>query len=381
MTDPALLAIANRLYANVESGLPDQCDAPMKVPASAYRDPARWEQEMQRVFLRVPLLVALECDVPEPGDHATLDICGRPLLVVRGDDGAVRVFLNACRHRGARVVAERCGQARRFTCPYHAWTYDRQGQLVGVPGRDSFGELDVTGLVELPSATRAGAVFATLSPGMDFVIDDWLGPMADALATLRLGELYPYREITELEGPNWKLAADGYVDGYHIGYLHKDSIGAKSITNRNTYDRLGVHQRIGFATKQTPELHRIPGEELVLPDVMSMVHFVFPNVSISGGHGDAVMLSRLVPGPTPDRSRTFQYQYFREPVEGDAMLAKAEQRRQAYERVVRDEDYATGFGIAAGLAGLGDDHFRFGRNEPGNQHLHQCIDALVDVTA
>ncbi len=377
MTNPALLDIAERLHANVAAGLPDQCDAPMKVPAASYRDPVRWEREMQRIFLQVPLLVALECDIPEPGDHMTVDICGRPLLVMRGDDDHVRVFLNTCRHRGAQVVSERCGRARRLTCPYHAWSYDRQGLLVGVPGRESFGDLDVTGLIELPSATRVGAVFATLTPSAEIDVDKWLGPMADALDALRLRELYPYRNVTELEGPNWKLAADGYVDGYHIGYLHKDTIGAKSITNRNTYDRLGVHQRIGFATKLTPRLKEIPAEELSLPDVMSMVHFIFPNVSISGGHGDAIMLSRLLPGPTADRSRTIQHQYFREPIVGDEMVAKAEQRRLVYEQVVRDEDYATGFGIAASLAGLGDDHFRFGRNEPGNQHLHQCIDALI----
>jgi phenylpropionate dioxygenase-like ring-hydroxylating dioxygenase large terminal subunit len=361
------LELARRLYENVRAERPDQCEAPMKVPVTAYRDPGRFAREVERIFLRVPLLVALSCEVAEPGDFSTLDICGRPLLVVRGDDGQVRVFLNACRHRGARVVAERCGSARRLTCPYHAWSYDRQGRLAGVPGRDTFGEVDVAGLIELPSAETVGVVLASLSPEAVFDAGEWLGPMGPALASLRLAELHPYRVVTELEGPNWKVAADGYVDGYHIGFLHRNSIGAKSVTNRNTYD-------------QTARLAEIPPEELRLPEVMSLVHFVFPNVSISGGHGDEVMLSRLLPGPTPERSTTLQYQYFRSPVVGEEMVAQAEARRLNYERVVRDEDYATGCGITSALAALGDEHFRFGRNEPGNQHLHQCIDDLVGAS-
>ena len=372
------LDVARRLLANVESNHPDQAEAPMKVPASSYRDPARWERELQRIFLLVPLLVALSCDIAEPGDYSSIDIAGRPVLVVRGDDGAARAFLNLCRHRGAKVVQPGCGSARRFTCPYHSWSYDRQGALVGVPGRDTFGELDVTGLIELPVAERVGAVFCVLSPDADLDIDDWLGPMADALAALRLRDLHPYRVTTELESPNWKIAADGYVDGYHLGYLHKNSIGAKAITNRNTYDFFGPHQRIGFATKGTPGLRDLPESEWSLPDAMSMVHFVFPNVSMSGGHGDSLMLSRLVPGPTPARSRTIQHQYFRQPIVGEEATARAEERRLLYEAVVRDEDYVTGFGITAGLEAFGDDHFRFGRNEPGNQHLHRCIDALVE---
>jgi phenylpropionate dioxygenase-like ring-hydroxylating dioxygenase large terminal subunit len=375
--DALHLEVAKRLLANVEADGPDQCDSPMKVPVTSYLDPVRWEREVRQIFLKVPLLVALSCDVPEPGDFTTAEICGRPIVVMRGDDGQARVFLNACRHRGARVVAERCGSARRFTCPYHSWSYDRQGALVGVPGRETFGEIDVTGLIELPSAERVGVVLAALSPDGEFDADEWLGPMAPVLASLRLTELHLYPVVTELEGPNWKIAADGYVDGYHIGYLHRASIGAKAVTNRNTYDRFGPHQRIGFATKQTHQLPDIPASELKLPEVMSLVHFVFPNVSMSGGHGDELMLSRLIPGPTPDRSRTLQYQYFRQKIEGEDMINRAEARRELYERVVRDEDYATGFGITAALAGLGDQHFRFGRNEPGNQHLHQCIDALV----
>ena len=369
--------IARRLIANVEENHPDQADAPMKVPAAIYRDPQRWHAEMDKVFHHVPLVVAMSCDLPTPGDYNALEIAGRPVLVVRGDDGVARTFLNLCRHRGALVATEHCGQTRRFTCPYHAWTYDTSGRLVGVTGRETFGEVDVTGLIELPTDERVGMVFAVLTPGADIDVDEWLGGMGDALADMQLDKMHRYSVLTELEGPNWKIAADGYVDGYHIGYLHRQSIGQYSITNRNTYDLFGPHVRVGFATKMTPELRDLPEEEWDLNLGMSLVHFVFPNVSLAGGLGESLMFSRLLPGPTPERSRTVQYHYYREPLETVEQLEKAEERRLLFERVVRDEDYTTGAGITRNLGAFGDDHFRFGRNEPGNQLFHRTLDTMV----
>ena len=368
--------LLERLRANVDSGLPDMCDAPMKVPATAYADTDQYAAEVDEIFLRVPLLVALGCDVREPGDYITFEIAGRPIIVVRGDDGTVRTLLNICRHRGARLTEEHCGSARRFTCPYHAWSYDTQGALVGVPGDDSFGDLDVNGLLELPTEERHGAVFASLDPEATLDLDSWLDGLGASLDALRLDELYPYRVPTTIDSPNWKLAADGYLDGYHIGYLHRNTIGRKAVTNRNTYDFFGPHVRVGFATKKTRESAE-PFDPATLPEYMSLVHYVFPNVSISGGLGDSLMLSKLLPGPTVDRSTTLQFQYYREPVEG-TLVEVAEEKRATYEAVVRDEDCATIFGINDALGAIGDGHVVFGRNESGNQHLHRTIRSFTE---
>ena len=369
--------VARRLLANVDASTSDQADQQMKIPVTAYRDPDRWQRELEQVYRRSPLVVAFSCDVPRPGDFETLEIAERPVLVVRGDDGVARSFLNVCRHRGAQV-ADGCGHARRFTCPYHAWVYDTQGSLVGVAGRETFGDVDITGLIPLPTHERAGLVLAVLTPGLEFDADQWLDGMGDALAYLRLDELHRYPVVTELESANWKLTADGYVDGYHLGYLHKGTIGDKSITNRNTYDFFGPHVRIGFANKPITSFRDTPVDEWPLPQVMSMVHYVFPNLSISGQPSRPLMVSRLQPGPTPDKSTTVQWHYYREPVEGDEATAAAEARRTLYAHVTSQEDFVTGFKINRALGAIADDCFRFGRNEPANQNLHSWIDALVD---
>ncbi len=364
--------ICRRLLDNVRAKTPDMANGMLEVPAQAYRDPLQWQREMETIFLQMPLLTALSCELPQVGDFVSYSILGRPILLVRGEDGRVRTFLNVCRHRGARLTHAAWGNAERFVCPYHAWSYGRDGALLGVPDRDSFGALQIDGLLALPTEERAGAVFSCLTPGTEFDLQDWLGGMLDSLAALELENLYPYRKTTVLDSPNWKLAADGYLDGYHIGFLHKNTIGKKSITNRNTYDLYGPHVRIGFATKRIHEIEALPPEDWHLPDFMSLVHFVFPNVSISGGLGDTVMLSRLFPGPTVDQSTTVQHLYFREPLEGK-MLDNAEQKRLTYEQVVRDEDCATIFGISEALPSMDASPVVFGRNEPGNQRLHEFI--------
>jgi phenylpropionate dioxygenase-like ring-hydroxylating dioxygenase large terminal subunit len=381
MTVTSHADIARRLLANVDAGTCDLSPTQMKVPAMTYRDAARWETEMEQVFRRSPLVVGLSCDLREPGDFDTVEIAGRPVLVVRGDDGVARAFLNVCRHRGAQV-AEGCGHTRRFTCPYHSWVYDNRGKLVGVPGRNTFGDLDVSSLVELTTHERAGVILAILTPGLEFDPAEWLAGMDEALELLHLEDMYRYEVVTDLESPNWKLTADGYLDGYHIGYLHSSTIGEKAITNRNTYDLFGPHVRIGFANKPIFEIRDRPESEWpAMFEVMSMVHYIFPNISISGQTDRPLMVSRLLPGPTPDRSTTVQYHYYRKPVEGDEAVATAEARRKLYAHVTSQEDFVTGFKINRGLGALGDDSIRFGRNESGNQNLHRWIDTLVNGSA
>ena len=371
------LSICERLHTNVHNKTSDQTTSVRELPADSYRDPDRFERELQLIFKEVPLLVALTCDIPAAGDYMTMNMAGYPLLIVRGDDGRARVFLNICRHRGAALTSEAHGNKQLFVCPYHAWSYDRQGLLKGISDEKTFGAVDVESLIELPSDEAVGAIFCSLNPAKSFTAEAWLNDdMFASLAALRLEEMHPYRKTTTLESPNWKLAADGYLDGYHIGYLHRNTIGRKSITNRNTYDLFGPHMRIGFASKGIHQIKTVPLEDINLPECMGLVHYIFPNVSISGGHGDTIQLSRLFPGPAVDQSTTLQHQYFRTPVEGE-MLEAAEEKRLIYEEVVRDEDCETIFTISDALDAMADHSVIFGKNEPANQHLHNTIEDMT----
>ncbi len=378
MTSTGLHQVARRLLANVDAERSDQATDMMLVPAARYTDPLRHQREIDRIFLRCPLMVALSCDLAKPGDFSALTIAGRPILVVRGNDGEVNAFLNVCRHRGAKVTPDCFGSARRFTCPYHFWVYDTEGTLVGNTAREAFAGIDVDRLIPLPTVERSGAIFAVLTPDAPLDIDTWLGGMADSLQLIDLAGLHRHRDGIETDSGNWKATADGYVDGYHLGFLHRNSIGAKSITNRNTYDLFGPHLRLGFANKPILSMRDLPDEDWNLREAMSLVHYIFPNVSISGLPGHGLMVSRITPGATPDTCRVEQFQYFREPMLTDAQIADADAKRELYFAVTRDEDFSTVKEVTVAAAAMGNDVFRFGRNEPGNQNLHRWTDALSD---
>ena len=380
MTATPLTELGTRLLANVDAERGDFTDEMLRVPVEEYRDPALFAREVDVVYRRNPIMVALSADIPSNGDFTSMDIADRPIVVVRGDDGVARTFLNACRHRGAAIIADCFGHARRMTCPYHNWVYDAQGALVGITGREAFADLDVDGLIAYPTAERAGAIFAILTEGAELDIDAWLGDMAGALEQLQLEKLYRHDVETKLPSGNWKATADGYVDGYHLGYLHRNTIGTKSITNRNTYDLYGPHVRIGFANKPILEQRDVPVEEWDTYAAYSLVHFVFPNISISGQPHMGLMVSRMFPGPTAGECTVIQYQYFRQPLVDEAAQNEAEAKRQRYADVTYDEDFVTVMGIgkrANALASTGD-VFRFGRNEIGNQNLHRWVRRLLD---
>jgi len=104
----------------------------LTVPTRSYTDPERWANEVELIFMRLPLMLALSIELPNPGDYKAMEMVGRPVLLTREKDGKVRAFLNVCSHRGAPVAEPGKGNCNRFSCPYHGWTYANDGRLIGI---------------------------------------------------------------------------------------------------------------------------------------------------------------------------------------------------------------------------------------------------------
>ncbi len=372
--------VAGRLLTHLDENTTDSLDGTVTVPVDHYLDPARWEREVETIFRNGPVVAAMSAHLPEPGSYRAIDITGVPVLTVRQADGGVRAFINACRHRGALVVGEGCGQARRFTCPYHAWSYDTGGALVGVSGRHKFGDIDTEthGLTELPCEERSGFVFAVLRPDATLDLEAWLGGYDVALDSLGLADMELLDERT-LIGPNWKIAFDGYVDGYHLDILHRDTLGVDVLGNVMTWDAWGPHQRVAFARRITHQLRDVPPAEWTPAKHIGFVHTLFPHVSVAGNGGSGAMVSQLFPGPTSDRSRTVQTHLIARSATADER-AETLKRADFLEWVVNEEDYKTGLGIQSALASGANTEFVFGRNEPGNQVFHRWVDDLLEAT-
>jgi len=194
----------------------------MSLPGWLYHDPEFFEAE-KRAFLRsAPQVVCHESEIPEPGEWRTIEYLGESVIVIRGDDGECRAFSNVCRHRGSRIVDGTGGCAKVLTCPYHAWSYARDGRLVGVPHRHEYPGLDVEthGLFPVALERWRGFLFVALEPGAPSVAE-MMAPYEAEVAPYRFEELRATGKVTLRPRPlNWKTIADNYSDHLHIPVGH-----------------------------------------------------------------------------------------------------------------------------------------------------------------
>ena len=200
---------------------PDPLDG-MSLPGWLYFDPEFFEAE-KRTFLRAaPQVVCHQSEIAEPGEWRSLEYLGESVIVIRCEDGDVRAFANVCRHRGSRLVDGTGGCAKVLTCPYHAWSYARDGRLVGVPHRNEYPGLRTEDLSLVPVALENwhGFLFVMLEPGGPPVAE-MMWPYEQEVAPYRFADLRAIGRVTLRPRPlNWKTIADNYSDGLHIPVGH-----------------------------------------------------------------------------------------------------------------------------------------------------------------
>ena len=377
MSREQLIAMARREVENFQANKIDLAPDVYKVPTSSYVDPERWKKEVDRIFRRLPLALGFSCELKEPGSYRALEVMGTPVLLTRGDDGEARAFVNMCSHRGAIIAEEGCGKARGFRCPYHAWSYDLEGNLISVFDAANFGEIDKSlyGLTPLPAAERAGMIWVTLTPGVEVDIDDFLSGYDSVLDDLGFANCHVAGR-QNLDGPNWKVAYDGYRDLYHIPVLHKNSFGADAAYQPDFY-AFGSHVRM-VSPKGYARLADLPEDQWDTNNLIGGVWTIFPNISIAAfdAAGTVYMVSQMFPGDSPGESFTIQNFLHTQPP-SDERAEKMEQMMGFLLKVVGGEDYDTGLRLQKALRTGAKDHNLFGRNEGGGQLFHRWVDALV----
>jgi phenylpropionate dioxygenase-like ring-hydroxylating dioxygenase large terminal subunit len=194
----------------------------MSLPGWLYHEPEFLEAEKKAFLRAAPQVVCHESEIPQPGEWRSFEYLGESVFVIRGDDDEVRAFSNVCRHRGSRLVDGSGGCAKVLTCPYHAWSYARDGRLVGVPHRNEYPGLQTEKLGLFPVALEKwrGFLFVTLEPGAPSVAE-MMAPYEDEVAPYRFEDLRAIGRVTlRNRALNWKTIADNYSDGLHIPVGH-----------------------------------------------------------------------------------------------------------------------------------------------------------------
>ncbi len=198
-------------------------DEGWSLPAWTYSDPEYFEVEMRRVMRPSWQIVCHVSDVPEVGDYHTLEYLGESVIVIRGQDQALRAFTNVCRHRGARLVDGPSGCAKRLICPYHAWTYGLDGKLTGLPLKSTYPALDQSqlGLAKVDIEIFQGFIFVRLEDDGGPTVAEMMAPYLAEIEPYRFEELRAQGRVTlRPRRVNWKNVADNYSDGLHITVAH-----------------------------------------------------------------------------------------------------------------------------------------------------------------
>jgi benzoate/toluate 1,2-dioxygenase alpha subunit len=210
---------------------------PGRVHRRLYTDPQIFDAEMERLFGRAWLFVGHTSQVREPGDFITTELGRHPVIMARHKDNSVQVLVNRCMHRGPKVVNERCGHRRQFTCLYHGWTYDTDGKLLRVPVPEGCSANFNPGSFGLATAPRVGVyrgfVFASMAHGgrsfdehiapIKANIDDLVDRAPDGEIAFDCGmHRYLYRG-------NWKLQIENVLDSYHVPFSHASTMNRDGV--------------------------------------------------------------------------------------------------------------------------------------------------------
>ena len=375
---PQLLSddeVIERIFHHIDNKSTDSGDQVWREPVESYLSEERFQAEIE-LLRQLPVPFCPSAALPKAGSYGARTAALTPLLVVRGDDGVVRAFRNACRHRGM-PVAEGSGCARAFNCPYHAWSYGLDGQLKFIPGADGFPDLDKAGhgLVPVKAEEKHGVVFITQDEAVSTAAMDAMPQF-----------LYPEQQLFDTveisDEANWKLLCETSMEGYHIKALHNRTFFPYGFDNLNIVETYGPNSRITFPFRRIEKLRTVPPAERRIDGMVTYAYQLFPNahVSVLSNHSLFIVVEPISPSES-------KWIFYRLSNRGGNGKLSAEQLDEAKRdaRFVKDtgldEDRHAARAIQAGLQSRANSDFTFGRYETAIIHFHSNLQALLPKVA
>jgi len=378
--------LMKQLLAHLDGDTNVDAGSVRHLDTTVYTDPATADLERQRFFQETPQCIGMSGDLAEPGAFLTLDDLGVPILATRNSDGQFQAFVNSCRHRGVIVETEPRGVKRRFTCPFHSWTYDTDGALVGLPKQDHFGEVDMAclGLKPLPAEERHGLLFVHPDPDATIDLDELLGEwFNDEFPTWNFGDLVPINQDVYDTACNWKLAMDTFGETYHFSSLHKDTLFNSFHGNVQCYDQEGHNHRMILCRREIDEMRHLPEERWDITIAGLPVYWIFPNVILMPFRAGCFLVRAYPADGDPGRHTSRIDFYMKSELknaEGPEAAEVADMIANIasdFAGIIRDEDYVMGESQQAAANAGSLDQVIFGRNEPALHHYHDTFAAKL----
>jgi len=375
------IALMRRVFAHLRAGTTDSAAGVERNAAAAYAGREWLAREQAVLFRRYPLAMGLACQLRQPGDYLTHDLSGLPILIVRGEDGRIGAFVNACAHRGARV-ADGSGNRRQLACPYHGWTYRLDGSLRGIPDERSFPGVDkcTHGLRPLPAAEHDGLIWVVPDPDAPPAIDiaAHLGAELDAeLASFGLAGYHHYETRLITRAMNWKLAIDTFLEPYHLAVLHRQTVAPLFQANLCLFDAFGPHLREVLPRRSLDALAAQPEEQWDLIAHNTLVYVLFPN-TVFVVQVDHVETWRVFPVPgRPGECAMHLDFYAPDPIDTDSARGHWARNMDLTIRTVCAEDFPACEGMQFGFDAGARSEVVYGCNEPALAHYQRSVRAVV----
>ncbi|MGF7162222.1 phenylpropionate dioxygenase-like ring-hydroxylating dioxygenase large terminal subunit [Rhodoligotrophos appendicifer] len=226
MPDHRLSSEAATLLADLRRYAAEPLDATRTTPPAAYNSQEIYDLEMRQIFGKGWVCPGFAADIPNTGDYITYSIVDQPVFVIRDRDGAIRTFSNVCLHR-MMILLEGSGSTRKIMCPYHAWTYDLDGALIGAGHMQKTTGFDRKEycLPEIRTEIWNGWIYITLNPDAPSISEE-LAPLDPLLARYGMASYVPVIHQDQVWQTNWKLLTENFMEGYHGPVAHKATVGA-----------------------------------------------------------------------------------------------------------------------------------------------------------
>jgi len=375
------VAMIKRLLALREARRDEKMlDEVVHIPISKYTDQSLLDRELASAFTNYPLIAGHASALSEPGSYIASDWEEFPYFVIRGEDGRVRAFYNQCRHRGSRLVDQRAGCVKNLVCPFHGWVYGLNGELKGMTRSHDFPGLDKSdyGLVELPATEAGGFVWVARSPNASLDIPRFLGGFYDDLVNFDVASLVQYKKTKVVKDANWKLLIKTYLEGYHVPYLHRDTLAFAFKRGVIAYDKEDAHIRLSAARTNIGDIAMKPEEEWRILDYASVYYTLFPNTFFIL-HPDYVSINTFWP-LGPERSVwTHEMLYRAEDFPGSAGQSALSKRfKFTNDDVFDQEDFAIAENVQRTLTRGSGKHHVLGLAEGLLAMFQDNIDQRLD---
>lgn len=347
--------------------------------ASVYADPARFELERKRLFRPGPVFFGLSVDLSAPGAYRAMRVDGLPLVVVRQVDGSLGAFVNACRHRGAPLVAPySSGEGlKAFHCPYHAWTYELNGELRARPF--AAGAFDsVTTSCHLPTrpvAEKYGLIFVRPEGDEPIEVDQVLGGAQDDLGSFALDGYTHIESRTHEWDFNWKLFFDTFSESYHIRTLHRNSLAPSFNSDCVIFEPFGRNLlSVGLRANVHDEFCKPEAEWSLLP-YGTIQYFLVPNGLVV--HQLDHVETWIVEPLAVNRTRTTTAIYAPDPPATERSRNYFVKNLDLLLSVTGNEDFALMQQIQQNLDAGALEQLVYGANEPPLIHFHEQVNRII----